>query len=90
MGRLDRPHERATAMAAPQNRSHRRRIQTQGAYGFGRAARVALNLRGRYLEDEDLLEKTCGSVTIQNEMRVIRRHGAHPEGPKRSVLIVKG
>src|ERR1700757_4581454 len=55
------------------------------------AARFALDLRGRYLRNEKFLKETCGSITVQHKVRDVFSHGAYtPEGPKRSVLIVKG
>jgi len=63
MRSVDGPHENAVALGAPQNRSHRSRIETQRAYGYGRAALLALNLRGRYFKNEDLLKKTCGGIS---------------------------
>src|SRR5262249_62138715 len=69
---------------------HGSRRQTQRAYRGGRAAGLALNLRARYLKDEDFLKKTRGSIAVENESRVIASHDAHPEGPKRSVLIAAG
>src|SRR5215510_13166128 len=47
-------------LGAPQNGSHRSRIETQRA---GRAALLALNLRGRYFKNEDLLKKTRGGIS---------------------------
>src|SRR5262245_33178347 len=86
----DRRHETGIAMGTPENRPHRSRMQTQRAYRSGRAACLTLNLCGRYLENEDFLKKSCGSIAVQNEVRIIASHDAHPEGPKRSVLIVRG
>src|SRR5262245_15969753 len=86
MPRVDRPHENAITTGAPQDCSHRSRIETQSAYGSSGAARLALNLCGRDLNSEDVLKKTCGSIAIQNEIRVILGHGDYPPvGPKRSV-----
>src|SRR5262245_59756734 len=55
MRRMDRPQENAIATSAPQNRSHGSRIETQSAYGSAGAARLALNLRGRDLNSEDVV-----------------------------------
>src|SRR5262245_22755855 len=90
MRRMECSNESGLAMGTPENRSHRSRIQTQRAYSCGRAAGLALNLRARYLKDEDFLKKTRGSIAVENESRVIASHDAHPEGPKRSVLIATG
>src|SRR5215510_4109235 len=90
MRRMQRSHESGLTIGIPENRSHRSRIQTQRAYGCGRAASITLNLFGRYLESEDFLRKARGSITVQNESRVIASHDAHPEAPKRSVLIATG
>src|SRR5262245_27675934 len=87
---MERSHESGVAMGTPENCSHRSRIQMQRAYGSGKAARIALNLRSRDLENEDFLKKACGSIAIQNAVQVIGAHGVHPEGPKRSVLILRG
>src|SRR5690349_4238452 len=91
MRRMDRCHDNTIAMGTPENCPHARRIETQRAYGCSRAAGRALNLCGRDLKNEDFLKKTCGGVAIQNNVRSILRHGAYPpEGPKRSVLMVRG
>jgi hypothetical protein len=85
---VDRPHDNAIALGTSKNRSHRSRIQMQRSNGSGRAACLALNLRGRYFKNEDLLKETCGRIAIQNEVCAILSHGVYPsEGPKRSVLI---
>lgn len=89
MRRLERSHESGLAMRTPENCSHWGRIQTQGAYGSGKAARIALDLRSRDLANEDFLEKARGSIAIENAAPIIS-HSIHPEGPKRSVLIVRG
>jgi hypothetical protein len=81
------PSQRIQLRTAPIGAAYRRKEPTAA----GRAACLALNLCGRYLKNEDLLKKTCGSIAIQNEVRTILSHGTcPPEGPKRSVLIVRG
>src|SRR5262249_21249517 len=88
---MHRPHEDAVAMGAPQDCSHRRYIQAQGAHRRHMAACFALNLCTGYLGSEDLLEKTCSGIAVQHAVRHVLGHGTcPPEGPKRSVLIVRG
>src|SRR5262245_16833178 len=88
---MHHPHEDVIAMGAPQNYSHRKCIQAQGGYRRDMAACSALDLSAGYLRSEDLLEKTCGSIAIQHEVRHFLSHGTcPPEGPKRSVLILRG
>jgi hypothetical protein len=68
MRRVDRPHENAIATSTHQNGSHGFRVETQGAYGAGRAAGPAFDLRGGYFKDEDLLKKTCRGIAVQDEV----------------------
>src|SRR5262245_51854357 len=86
---MERSHESGLAIGTPANRSHRSRIQTQRPYGSAEPACIALDLCSRDLANEDLLKQTCGSIAVQNAVQHIPSHGIHPEGPKRSVLIVR-
>jgi hypothetical protein len=40
----------------------------QRAYGSGKAACLALNLRGCYIRNEDLLKQASGGIAIQNKI----------------------
>src|SRR5262245_35100497 len=84
------PNEDAIATGAPSNCSHRRCIQEQRRQRCDLSASFALNLCTGYLTSEDLLKKICRSIAIQHEVRHVFSHDTFPpEGPKRSVLIVR-
>src|SRR5262249_9667285 len=88
---MDRPHENCIATGASQDCSHWRRIRTQRAEAFDRAACLALRVCERHITGEKLLNKSCATITVQHEVGDVISHGTcPPEGPKRSVLIVRG
>src|ERR1700745_533970 len=56
-----------------------------------RAACVTLRLCDSYITSEEFLKKSRGSIALEFEVRDVVSHGVYPpEGPKRSVLIVRG
>jgi hypothetical protein len=88
MRRVRRSREDFITNGTPEDQS---RIQTQSADRSGGAAPRALNLRRRNFRNEDFLQQTCRSIAVQDKVRVSLCHGAFPpEGPKRSILIVRG
>ena len=88
--RVDRSHQNAFAIGTVQNRSHRCCVQGQRAYAAHAVACLASNLCERDIWSEDLLKKKRGCIAIEHEIGDVV-HGVYPpEGPKRSVLMLKG
>ncbi len=78
----DRSQQNGIAMHAPQDGCHWRAIQRKSTDELSGAAFRALNLCGRYVENEHFAKKARGRISIQNEACVSVSHGAYaPEGP---------
>ena len=87
--RVDHPQEDGRAIGAPQHDSHWASIEEQRPHRSDRAARVALNMRGRHVSNKDLPKSACGSIAVKNEVQIVPCDWLYPPvGPNRSVLIV--
>ena len=91
MPHVNRSHQNAIAVGAPQNCTHCGSVQSHLTHLTGEVACPALNLGARYIERETRLKKAPGRVAIQSDVRYIIVHSVYPsEGPNRSVLIARG
>src|SRR5215831_8331608 len=88
---IDRSHQNAFAIGALQNRAHRSCVQGQGPYSARAVAGRASDCRERNIRNEDVLKQRCGGVAAEQEVGDIVGHGTYPpDGPNRSVLMLKG
>ena len=67
MWRADCPQEDGLAIGAPEDDSHWSCIEKQRSYRSDRAARIALNMRSRHVDDKDLLKSACSGGSIEDE-----------------------